>query len=179
MINIIDIILVCFIGFGVVKGLFKGLFVEVASLLALFLGAYGAIYFSNFTVELLSTNLDWPKRTIGLTAFVLTFITIVLAVTIAGKALTKFASFAALGALNRILGGLFGGLKMALIASAILFALNSFNVSLSIVSEDKVQASVLYESVQSLAPKILPTFVGTNSALEIPNLSPLEGKKML
>ena len=173
----IDIILTCLIGFGIVKGLFKGLFVEVASLLALLLGAYGAIYFSNFTVNCLSAYLDWPEKTIGLTAFALTFIAILLGISMAGKALTKLASFASLGILNKILGGLFGGLKMALIASAILFAANSFNARLSLVSEDKIHASILYMPVQSLASKILPTFVGAGGVFEIPSLSPSESTK--
>ncbi|MEC8830685.1 MAG: hypothetical protein VXY88_06425 [Bacteroidota bacterium] len=45
--SVIDILLLTAIGFGVVRGLFKGLFVEITTILALVLGAYGAAYFSN------------------------------------------------------------------------------------------------------------------------------------
>ena len=46
--NTLDIILAVILIFGFVRGLSRGLFVEVASLLALILGIYGAIHFSFF-----------------------------------------------------------------------------------------------------------------------------------
>ncbi|MCB0383139.1 MAG: CvpA family protein, partial [Psychroserpens sp.] len=45
---IIDIILGALLLFGLIRGFLKGLFVEVASLVALIAGVYGAIHFSNF-----------------------------------------------------------------------------------------------------------------------------------
>ena len=50
---IIDIILGALILYGLVKGLSKGFFVEIASLLALLAGVYGAVHFSNYAAELL------------------------------------------------------------------------------------------------------------------------------
>ena len=52
---IIDIILGALILVRIViKGLSKGLFVEVTSLLALLVGVYGAVHFSNYAAEFLS-----------------------------------------------------------------------------------------------------------------------------
>ena len=42
---IIDIILGALILYGLIKGLSKGFFVEVTSLLALLVGVYGAVHF--------------------------------------------------------------------------------------------------------------------------------------
>ena len=42
--NILDIILGALILFGLIRGLSKGLFVEVASLVALIAGVFGAIH---------------------------------------------------------------------------------------------------------------------------------------
>ena len=111
---VIDIVLGVFILFGLVRGLMKGFFVEVASLLALVAGVYGAIHFSDFAAEFLQDKTQWDEKTINITAFAITFVAIVLAISLAGKALTKLANFAALGILNKLLGGVFGALKIAL-----------------------------------------------------------------
>ena len=107
--------------FGLVRGFMKGLFVEVASLVALIAGVYGAIHFSNFAAEFLQTKTEWTEQTINITAFAITFVIIVLAIGLAGKALTKLADFAALGIINKLAGGAFGALKIALILSVVLF----------------------------------------------------------
>src|SRR5690606_17911226 len=100
----IDIVLVTLLLFGFIRGLFNGLFVEVASLLALVLGVYGAIHFSVFASEFLEPKVDWDQNTINIVAFAITFIVIVLTIALAGKALTKLANFAALGLINKLLG---------------------------------------------------------------------------
>ena len=168
---VIDILLLTAIGFGVVRGLFKGLFVEIATLLALVLGAYGAAYFSNYASDFLSSHLDWSEKTIAISAFVITFVVIVIAISLAGKALTKLANFAALGLLNKILGGVFGGLKMTIICSVLILVVENFNGSISIVPDEKIQASTLYQPVQFLAPAILPAFMSRTQDTHLPELS--------
>ncbi len=118
--SVLDIILGALLLFGLVRGFMKGLFVEVASLLALVAGVYGAIHFSNFAADLLQSRFDWSEKTINITAFAITFVIIVLAISLAGKALTKIADFAALGIINKLLGGVFGALKIGLILSVLL-----------------------------------------------------------
>ena len=169
--SVIDILLLTAIGFGVVRGLFKGLFVEIATLLALVLGAYGAAYFSNYASDFLSSHLDWSEKTIAISAFVITFAVIVIVISLVGKALTKLASFAALGLLNKILGGVFGGLKMTLICSVLILVVETLNGSISIVPDEKIQESALYKPVQFLAPAILPAFMSRTQDIHLPELS--------
>jgi len=156
---IIDIILASLIVYGIVRGLFRGLFVEVAGLLALVVGTYGAIHFSNYAGEFLVQHVDWNKNTINVTAFIVTFVVIVLAISLAGKALTKLASFVFLGALNKILGGLFGGAKVALILSVLLLLLNKIQLTKQLISDEDKAMSIFYEPVQSLAPLIMPNLI--------------------
>lgn len=156
---IIDIILASLIVYGIVRGLFRGLFVEVAGLLALVVGTYGAIHFSNYAGEFLVQHVDWNKNTINVTAFIVTFVVIVLAISLAGKALTKLASFVLLGALNKILGGLFGGAKVALILSVLLLLLNKIQLTKRLIPDEDKATSIFYEPVQSLAPLIMPNLI--------------------
>ena len=164
---VIDIILGALIICGIIKGFFKGLFVEVASLLALMLGVYGAVHFSNYAAEFLSNYVDWSEKKINISSFIITFVVIVLAISLAGKALTKLANFAALGIINKLLGALFGGLKIALILSVLLLVFDRFNNTLSLVSEE-LEDSILYKPVASIAPIILPQFINEDKILEIP-----------
>lgn len=164
--SIIDIILGALILFGLIRGAMKGLFVEIASLLALVLGIYGAIHFSYFAAGFLESKVDWNEKTINIVAFAITFVIIVLAISLAGKALTKLADFAALGLLNKLLGGAFGALKIGLILSILLIVFNKLNKTLPFVDKEDLEESVLYEPVKSLAPMIFPTLIKSESEQE-------------
>ncbi len=157
--SIIDIVLAALLLFGFVRGLFKGLFVEIASLVALVLGVYGAIHFSYFASNLLESSVDWSEKTTNIVAFAITFVIIVLVISLAGKALTKLADFAALGLLNKLLGGVFGALKIGLILSIILIVFGKLNNTLPFMEKEDLEKSVLYEPVKSLAPMIFPNLI--------------------
>jgi len=157
--NTFDIIIAAFLIFGFVRGLMRGLFVEVASLVALVAGIYGAIHFSYFIGAYLSEYVEWEEQYITITSFALTFALIVLAISLAGKALTKIADFAALGLVNKILGGVFGLLKFGLILSVILLVFSKLNKTIPFVAEEEQNNSVLYEPVKNLAPMLFPGFV--------------------
>ena len=62
--NIFDIIIAALLLFGFVRGVMKGLFVEVASLVALIAGVYGAIHFSYFIGDFLKTNIPPLERSL-------------------------------------------------------------------------------------------------------------------
>ncbi|WP_411894144.1 CvpA family protein [Winogradskyella sp. A2] len=167
--SIIDIVLGALLLFGLIRGAMKGLFVEVASLLALVLGIYGAIHFSYFATGFLESKVDWSEKTVNIVAFAITFVIIVLAISLAGKALTKLADFAALGMLNKLLGGVFGVLKIGLILSILLIVFNKLNKTLPFLDKEDLEESVLYEPVKSLAPMIFPTLIKSESEQEEPS----------
>ena len=160
--SVIDIVLGALILFGLVRGFMKGLFVEVASLVALIAGVYGAIHFSSFAAEFLQTKTEWTEQTINITAFAITFVIIVLAISLAGKALTKLADFAALGIINKLAGGVFGALKIALILSVVLNVFDKLNNTITLLDDDTKQESVLYKPVKSLVPMIFPNILEPN-----------------
>ena len=113
-------------------------------------GIYGAIHFSYYAGDQLSQTIDWEERYINLTAFVITFILIVLVVNILAKLLTKIASFAMLGWLNRLAGGVFGVVKVAVILGALLVFFDRVNTSAGLVKEESMEQSVLYEPIKEI-----------------------------
>ena len=99
--NKIDILLLVILGFGLVRGFMRGLIIEMASLLAIVVGIYGAIHFSFFTARLLGELMPSSQQTIEVVAFGITLIVLMLAVMFFAKVLTKMLKAAELGFLNR------------------------------------------------------------------------------
>lgn len=145
---VLDIILGLILIYGLYKGLKNGLIVELAALVALIGGIYGAIRFSYIVGDYLGARLDWDPRYIKLAAFIITFCIIVLVVHLLGRLLTKVADFAMLGIFNTLAGGAFGLIKMAVILGALLVFFDRFNASTGLVDESQLEASVLYDPVR-------------------------------
>ncbi len=162
--NTFDIVIASILLFGFVRGLFKGLFVEIASLVALVGGVYGAIHFSHFAGDYLKSHVDWSENYISLGAFASTFIIIVIVVSLAGKILTKIANFAALGIVNKILGGVFGLLKISLIISVVLTFFMSMNNAIPFVNKEQLNQSVLVKPIKNLAPMLFPSFINSDGS---------------
>ena len=118
--------------------------------MALILGIYGAIHFSYIAGDYLTERVDWRENYINLVAFAITFVIIVIAITLAGRLLTKIADFAALGILNKLLGAIFGGLKMALILGIVLAFFDRTTGALFFVERETAENSVLYRPVKRM-----------------------------
>ncbi|WP_456424544.1 CvpA family protein [Lutibacter sp.] len=157
--NTFDIIIASLLVFGFIRGILKGLFVEVASLIALILGVYGAIHFSYFVGNFMVNYVSWDERYITIISFATTFAIIVLAIGLLGKLFTKIADFASLGLLNKLFGGVFGILKIGFVLSIILLIFNKLNNTIPFISEEQTENSVLYEPVKNLAPTLFPNFL--------------------
>jgi membrane protein required for colicin V production len=69
---------------------------------------------------------------------------------------TKIFDHAVVGALNKMGGALFGILKMAFIASILLFLIQKFDTGKKLISDDAMQRSYLYKPVAKLAPSVFP-----------------------
>lgn len=148
--SFLDIVLGILLVWGLYKGFVNGLFVELASLVALIAGIIGAIHFSYIAGDYLSLNMDWNERYIKIASFLITFIAIVLIVHFAGKLLTKIADFAMLGILNKIAGGIFGALKVAVILGALLIFFERATASLNFINEETKVDSILYTPVRDI-----------------------------
>lgn len=148
--SFLDVIFGLLLAYGLYKGLKNGLFVEIASLIALIAGLFGAIHFSYIAGDYLSENMAWNERNIKIAAFIITFIAIVLIVNISGKFLTKIADFAMLGLLNKIAGGLFGALKVAIILGALLIFFERVNSSVRLVKNESTGSSILYQPIKEI-----------------------------
>lgn len=156
---VLDIILAVLLVYGLYKGFTKGFFVEVASLVSLLVGLYGAIHFSYFIGDWLKTKVAWDAKYIQIVAFALTFIVILMAVSLVGKLLTKIIDAAQLGFLNKIAGAAFGVAKVGLIVSVILNIFGKMNDSIPFVKQETLDKTILYKRVKEFAPTIFPSIM--------------------
>ena len=125
--SFLDIVLGSLLAFGLYKGIRNGLFVELASLISLLLGIYFAIKFSDFVKSVLNGFVHWNPKTIQIIAFLLTFILVVIGISLVAKFLTKIANFAYLGWVNKAGGGFFRIIKVALVISIFLNLFEKIN----------------------------------------------------
>lgn len=157
--NVFDVVITVFLLFGFIRGLMKGLFIEVASLVALIGGVWGSIHFSYFIGDFLKESVSWSEKKIALAAFAITFVLIIIVVSLLGRFLTKLADLAALGMVNKILGGLFGLLKIGLVLSIIFIFFDRMNSTISFIDKKTLDESILYSPVKSIAPTIFPSII--------------------
>lgn len=144
----VDIIFIIPLLWGAVVGFKKGLVLELASLVGLVLGIYGAIKISDYTAEKLKQYVEITQEWLGLISFLITFVLIVFAVFLAARLLNKALKLVALGFVNRVLGLLFGTLKFALIISTALYFFENMNRKFEFVENNFVEESILYEPIK-------------------------------
>jgi len=152
----IDLVLGGVLLYGFIKGLWKGLFIELASLVSLLLGVYLAVKFSGFVGGMFDGQLPDDPKTAAIIAFIITFVAVVIGITLLAKAFTKIADFSGLGLLNRILGGIFGVLKTALILSIALNFFMKLNTGYTIVKKETLDGSTFFYPMLEMSDYIFP-----------------------
>lgn len=175
--NYIDPVLIILIAWAAYRGFSRGLVVMVAAFVALIAGVWGAAKFSGLTGDWMTGTLNISSPYMGLVSFTITFIVIVIAINIAAWLFSRFLDAIALGLLNRLLGGLFSILTMALVMSVFLVIINAFDQRHEFMPEKQVEESFLYEPVRGLAPRLFPFLKFEDLAREIETLISKHGKQ--
>lgn len=150
-----DIVIVGLSVIAFVRGFRRGLIGELAGLVALALGVYGAARFSPVTEGLISPYLaGHPTR---LVAFGLTLLVIVVAVYLVSSLLTRVARAASLSLPNRAFGGVFGVAKVLLMVSCVVGLGNRlWPGEGGLVTEAQKDEMVTYRFVESFAGYAFP-----------------------
>jgi membrane protein required for colicin V production len=158
--NWIDFLIIAILGFGLIQGFMNGLVIEVAELAALVLGVWGAIHLSGWTAAKLSIWFDLQTAWLGIFAFALTFIVIVVCINLLGRLLDTMLKAVALGFVVRILGAVFGIVKTVIILSVVFVFLNTINQRRHFLPSDTIAKSYLYNPIADIVPAIFPVIEG-------------------
>ena len=154
--NSIDILLIIPLIYGAWKGFKHGLIIEVFTLLALFVGIYVGIHFSDFTAGLLREHLGLTSKYLPIIAFTLTFLGVGAMVFFLGKTIEKLIKITALTPLNKFAGVFFSLLKYAYMLSTLLVILESYDEKLSFFPKKVKDDSLLYEPILKVSTSTFP-----------------------
>ncbi len=154
--NWLDIIFLIILGWSIYRGFTRGFIIAITSLFALILGVFGAIKFSGYTANMLSSKFEFNPENIHLIAFILTFVLIVILTHLTAWAVDKLIKAIALGLFNRLAGALFCLIKNALIISVFLVIVQRINEKVTILPKKDIEKSILFKPLQVLAPAIYP-----------------------
>jgi len=160
--NYLDIIIATPLLYGLIKGFFNGIVKEVTSLLALFIGVYVAINFSEYLEPKFIDVLDGYQEFAPVLAFGVLFLVSVLCIKTLGFFIDKLTKVLALGIFSSLFGGVFGFLKVVVIFSFLLFVINSYNL----VNKQTKNGSVLFGPLTDVAKIITPQLKKHQSILD-------------
>jgi membrane protein required for colicin V production len=150
--NSLDLFLVIPITLGFIFGLFKGLIKELISLVAIIAGIYGAKLFAPLVSKILINTFAFTPTTARPTAYIILFIAIGIGLLLAANAIDKIFDSLSLGGLNKLLGGIFGALKYALIVSVLLNVFDALDSRFSIIKHQTKENSIAYKPLMKFGP---------------------------
>lgn len=164
--NLIDIVLLIPIGWGIYKGFSKGLIHELAQIVALVLGVLAGLYLSKwiggFIANIFGTNEEHTQLIAFLVAFLGTLVLVFLVARMAENAVKNMS----LGIVNRIIGAAFASIKFILILSLIINFINSADKHGLFLKKETREGSLLYKPVGAVAPLVMPFIMQVMSDTE-------------
>ncbi len=154
--NYIDILILVPVIYAGWKGFKHGLIIEVFTLLALVVGLYAGIHFSDYVAGVLKTSFDWHSKYVPVVSFTITFLGVGAMVYFAGKAIEKVVKVTGLTPINKGLGVFFSVLKMIYFISVIIILIESYDEKNDFFPETVKTDSMLYSPVKKVSTTTIP-----------------------
>jgi membrane protein required for colicin V production len=171
--NFIDVLIIVPVIFGAYRGFKNGLVLEVFLLLALFVGLYVGINFSEFFSEKLKSWFGWDNQYLPVITFSLIFIAIGAMIYFLGITLDKLIKAVKLTLINKIFGGVFSTLKTLYFVSITLILISAYDKGGSFLPESAKQGSLLYQHTIDFSTQTIPGLGESNlvTALALDSLA--------
>jgi len=138
-----------------IRGLRKGFVLEVTGLVALFLGAYAALFCSDLAAAWLDERFAIGHEYLGITSFAVTFIAVVLGVHLLGRVVEKMVDLTALKPMDR-LGGLAFAIGRAWLFWSIVILLIQGALGTDFLPSSWIEGSHLWPAMGDTARFLLP-----------------------
>jgi membrane protein required for colicin V production len=123
--NPFDILMITILAYGLVRGIFRGLVKEIASIIGVLGGFYAAYTYYPHVARLLSPWITNPSY-LNILSYLMIFTLVVLVVGILAVIIKYLLNIAYLGWLDRVCGALFGVLKGGLVICVLFIVLTAF-----------------------------------------------------
>ena len=151
--NYLDIIISICLLYGIVRGFSNGIIIEISNIISVFLAIYLGIHFSEFIYPYLSLDrLSDYSNIIPLVSFLIVFIIIIIIIKSLGELINKITNQLALGIISKLLGAIFGMIKILLISMFLLLLAVEYNL----IKKQTKEKSVLYGPIKKASKTIVP-----------------------
>lgn len=164
--NVVDIIIIVPLIYAAWTGFRKGLVIEVFTLLALLVGIYAGIHFSDWTSSVIINYFEIEGKYLPVVAFTLTFLAVGAIVFFTGKMVEKMLKLVSLSMLNKILGLLLGVVKMTYILSIIIVLIETYDERGNFVKNELKEESALYYPIEKVSISTIPAVKESSIWLE-------------
>ena len=154
--SIVDILILIPLGYAAWKGFQHGIIIEVFTLLALLVGIYAGIHFSDVTANWMKNSLGWDSEYLPVIAFTITFLGIGAMVYFAGKMIEQFVKVTNLTPINKAFGIVFAVLKMTYFVSVLLVLLESYDEKGDFLPPSMKEKSLLYNPILKVSTTTIP-----------------------
>lgn len=123
--NPFDILMITILSYGVIRGVFRGLVREMASIVGALGGFYAAYTYYPHIAKLLSSWVTSPAYR-NILGYLVLFSIVVVIVGILAVVIKYLLNIAYLGWVDRVCGALFGGIKALLVVCVLFIVLTAF-----------------------------------------------------
>ena len=154
--NFIDITILIPLAYAGWKGFKYGLIIEIFTLMALVMGIYAGIHFSDYASTFLKESLEWNSEYLPVVAFTITFLAVGAMVYFGGKAIERVVRFTGLSPINKTFGIIFSVIKMGYFMSVLIVLLESYDEKNDFMPEETKKESLLYDPVKNLSTSTIP-----------------------
>ena len=153
----IDIVLLVLFIPGVVRGISKGIVLQVVSLLAIVVGAVVASRFAQDVADVALLQFSGVDgKLMYVICFALLFLACAVVMGLVGRLITKLIKRATLGWVNRLLGAVFSIFITAFVLGLLISVFEGLNASWNIVAPETFADLKIWPALRDLAAGILP-----------------------
>ncbi len=142
--------------YGAWRGFKKGLIIEIFTLLAIVVGIYMAVRFSDYVSHKINDNIGKEYSSTPAVAFTLVFLAVGALIYFGGVALEKVVKAVNLSVANRMFGLLFGTIKALYLLSILLVTYQSYDPEAKMITEEQRENSLLYHPIKNTSIKTIP-----------------------
>ncbi len=154
--TLLDFFLLLPLGYGAWRGFKKGLIIEVFTLLAIIVGIYVAVHFSENLSQKIVENIGEKYSSTPAISFTVIFLAVGALVYFGGIALEKVVKAVNLSIINRMFGLLFGLLKTLYLLSIFVVTYESYDPNAKLLPIESRENSLLYTPIKYTSVKTIP-----------------------
>lgn len=146
-----DIITILLLTWGLYKGVSNGLLKELASIVGIILGIWGAIELSGLIAKILNEYTNWPENYLKTASFGVVLVLIIVLVNYGGNKITvALDKTAFLKTFNKVSGGLFGVIKYCIIIGSVVFFFDTATNVVNLIPKEEKKQSHSYQILRSV-----------------------------